>query len=126
LQIRKLFCFEAAHALPHHPGKCARMHGHSYRLEVAIGGPLQKDGPSRGMVEDFDALDALVRVETLDALDHRTINDLIENPTAEEIVLWIWRRLEPKLPSLEELVLWETPTACAILRRSDYAGAASH
>lgn len=121
MQIRKHFRFEAAHALPQHPGKCARMHGHSYRLEVAIAGPIRRDGPARGMVEDFDALEAIVTSEIVDSLDHRTLNDLIENPTAEEILLWIWRRLEPALPSLDELVLWETATACAVLRRSDSA-----
>ncbi|HUY40641.1 MAG TPA: 6-carboxytetrahydropterin synthase QueD [Candidatus Dormibacteraeota bacterium] len=119
MQIRKHFRFEAAHSLPNHPGKCARMHGHSYRLDVAISGPLHRDGPARGMVEDFDALEALVTAEVLDALDHRTLNEVIENPTAEEIALWIWRRLEPKLPSLDELVLWETPNACAVLKRGD-------
>lgn len=119
MQIRKRFRFEAAHALPSHPGKCARMHGHSYLLEVAIAGPLHRDGPARGMVEDFDALEALVRSHILDALDHRTLNETIENPTAEEIALWIWRRLEPALTSLEELALWETPDACAVLRRGD-------
>jgi 6-pyruvoyltetrahydropterin/6-carboxytetrahydropterin synthase len=121
VQIRKHFHFEAAHALPHHGGKCARMHGHSYRLEVAIAGPLQKDGPARGMVEDFDALEALVGTEIVDPLDHRTLNDIVDNPTAEEIALWIWRRLEPKLPSLDELVLWETSTSCATLRRGDFS-----
>ncbi len=95
------------------------MHGHSYRLEVTIAGPLHRDGPARGMVEDFDALEALVRGEALDALDHHTLNETLENPTCEEIVLWIWRRLEPRLPALEELVLWETRDACAVLRRSD-------
>jgi len=119
MQIRKRFRFEAAHALPNHPGKCTRMHGHSYVLEVAISGPLHRDGPARGMVEDFDALDALVKTKTIDLLDHQTLNETIENPTAEEIVLWIWRRLEPELPSLEELALWETPDACATLRRND-------
>jgi 6-pyruvoyltetrahydropterin/6-carboxytetrahydropterin synthase len=119
MQIRKQFSFEAAHALPNHPGKCARMHGHSYRLEIAISGPLRRNGPSRGMVEDFDALEALVGTEILAALDHRTLNETIENPTAEEIALWIWKHLEPALPSLDELVLWETPSACAVLRRGD-------
>lgn len=119
MQIRKRFHFEAAHALPSHPGKCARTHGHSYRLEVAISGPLHRDGPARGMVEDFDALEAIVRTEAIDALDHQTLNDLIENPTAEEILSWIWRRLEAKLTSLDELVLWETADACAVLRRGD-------
>jgi 6-pyruvoyltetrahydropterin/6-carboxytetrahydropterin synthase len=119
MQIRKQFSFEAAHALPNHPCKCARMHGHSYRLEIAISGPLRRNGPSRGMVEDFDALEALVGTEILAALDHRTLNETIENPTAEEIALWIWKHLEPALPSLDELVLWETPSACAVLRRGD-------
>jgi 6-pyruvoyltetrahydropterin/6-carboxytetrahydropterin synthase len=119
--ICKQFHFEAAHALPHHQGECSRMHGHSYRLDVSIGGPLHKDGPARGMVEDFDALETLINTEIIDAVDHRTLNDVIENPTAEEILLWVWRRLEPKLPSLEELTLWETPSACAVLRRSDVA-----
>lgn len=93
------------------------MHGHSYRLEVALEGPLHAEGPKRGMVEDFDALQRLVDDDVIAALDHRTLNDLIENPTAEEIVLWVWRRLEGKLASLDELVLWETSTACAVLRR---------
>ena len=119
MQIRKKFRFEAAHSLPSHPGKCARMHGHSYALEVAISGPLHRDGPARGMVEDYDALDALVKAHVLDALDHQTLNDVIENPTAEQIVLWIWQHLESALPSLDELILWETPDACAILRRGD-------
>jgi 6-pyruvoyltetrahydropterin/6-carboxytetrahydropterin synthase len=119
MQIRKRFSFEAAHSLPHHQGKCARVHGHSYLLEVAISGPLHRDGPARGMVEDFDALEALVTTEVVEPLDHRTLNDLIHNPTAEEIVLWAWRRLEPKLSTLDELVLWETPTSRVVLRRGD-------
>jgi 6-pyruvoyltetrahydropterin/6-carboxytetrahydropterin synthase len=119
MQIRKQFPFEAAHSLPHHQGKCARVHGHSYLLEVAISGPLHKDGPARGMVEDFDALEALVTTEVIEPLDHRPLNDLIDNPTAEEIVLWAWRRLEGRLPALDELVLWETPTSRVVLRRGD-------
>jgi 6-pyruvoyltetrahydropterin/6-carboxytetrahydropterin synthase len=119
MQIRKQFTFEAAHSLPHHQGKCSRLHGHSYRLEVAIGGPLHRDGPARGMVEDFEALESLVDTEVVEPLDHRTLNEIIDNPTAEEIVLWMWRRLEAKLASLDELVLWETPDACAVLRRGD-------
>ncbi|MHB8176982.1 MAG: 6-carboxytetrahydropterin synthase QueD [Vulcanimicrobiaceae bacterium] len=120
MQIRKLFHFEAAHLLPFHPGKCASMHGHSYRLEVALRGPIQSEGPTRGMIEDFDTIASVVRADIIDALDHQTLNDLIENPTAERIILWIWRRLEPDLPSLDELVLWETATSCARLRREDF------
>ena len=120
MQIRKHFRFEAAHVLPHHPGKCARMHGHSYRLEVAIRGPIRSDGPAQGMVEDFDTVKSVVRTHVVDLLDHSTLNDLIENPTAEHIVMWIWRRLEGPLPGLDELVLWETANSCAVLRTSDF------
>jgi 6-pyruvoyltetrahydropterin/6-carboxytetrahydropterin synthase len=120
MQIRKHFRFEAAHVLPHHPGKCARMHGHSYRLEVAIRGPIQSDGSAQGMIEDFDTIKSVVRSHVVDVLDHSTLNDLIENPTAEHIVMWIWRRLEGQLPALDELVLWETANSCAVLRTSDF------
>jgi 6-pyruvoyltetrahydropterin/6-carboxytetrahydropterin synthase len=118
-QIRKHFRFEAAHVLPFHPGKCARMHGHSYRLEVAVRGPIRSRGPARGMIEDFEKLERIVDERVLSALDHHNLNDSIENPTVENIVLWIWKRLERDLLDLDELVLWETPTACAVLRRTD-------
>ncbi|HVA27515.1 MAG TPA: 6-carboxytetrahydropterin synthase QueD [Candidatus Baltobacteraceae bacterium] len=122
MQIRKHFRFEAAHVLPHHPGKCARMHGHSYRLEVAISGPIQNDGPARGMIEDFDTVKSIVREHAIDVLDHQTLNDFMENPTAEQIVTWIWQRLEGPLGGLDELVLWETANSCAVLRKSDLDG----
>jgi 6-pyruvoyltetrahydropterin/6-carboxytetrahydropterin synthase len=124
MQIRKRFRFEAAHTLPYHPGKCARIHGHSYRLEVAIRGPVRKRGPARGMIDDFDRIERIVGDRVLDALDHRNLNDFVENPTVENVLLWIWNRLEGALAQLDELVLWETRTACAVVRRSDiHAGA---
>lgn len=97
------------------------MHGHSYRLEVAVRGPIRSRGPARGMIEDFDRIERIVSERVLDALDHQHLNELIDNPTCENIVLWIWKRLERALVSLDELVLWETSTACAVLRRSDIA-----
>lgn len=121
MQIRKLFRFEAAHVLPYHPGKCARPHGHSYRLEVAIRGPLQTAGPATGMIEDFDTLREIVHREILEVLDHVSLNEVIENPTCERIVTWIWKKLAVSLPGLDELVLWETATSCAVLRAGDGA-----
>ena len=117
--ITKSFSFEAAHVLPHHPGKCSRPHGHSYRLEVSLEGPLQTGGPAAGMVEDFDVVAQVVREAVIDELDHRSLNELIDNPTAEHILVWIWQRLAPRLPALAELRLWETLTACAVLRKGD-------
>lgn len=72
------------------------------------------------MIVDFDDLKMQVRREVVNALDHTSLNDTIENPTCERIALWIWERLAPVLPGLEELVLWETRTSCAILRRTDF------
>lgn len=83
-------------------------------------GPLQASGPAAGMVEDFDAIAGVVQGEVIETLDHISLNDVIENPTCERIVSWIWERLDRSLPGLDELVLWETATSCAILRRSDF------
>ncbi|HEY0615020.1 MAG TPA: 6-carboxytetrahydropterin synthase QueD [Candidatus Elarobacter sp.] len=119
MQIRKSFTFEAAHVLPHHPGKCARLHGHSYRLDVALEGPLQPAGPAAGMIEDFDVISRIVKAAAISQLDHRSLNELLENPTAENIVVWVWRRLAHELPYLAELTLWETRTACVVLKKGD-------
>lgn len=119
MQIRKQFRFEAAHVLPFHPGKCARMHGHSYRFDIVLDGPLQTDGPARGMVVDFDTISAVVKPRVVERLDHTTLNDLIENPTAERIALWIWGAVASELPQLEEVVVWETATASATVRSRD-------
>jgi 6-pyruvoyltetrahydropterin/6-carboxytetrahydropterin synthase len=121
VRIRKQFKFEAAHVLPHHAGKCSRLHGHSYRLDVTLEGDLQTTGPAQGMVVDFDTLSGVVKAGVIEELDHRSLNDIIENPTSENIIGWIWKRLAPELAGLSELVLWETATACAILRKGDAA-----
>jgi len=105
--------------LPHHPGKCARLHGHSYRLDVALEGPLQATGPAAGMVEDFEVVSRVVEAAVIDALDHRSLNELMDNPTAENILVWIWARLAQELPQLAELTLWETPRACAVMKKGD-------
>ena len=119
MEIRKQFAFEAAHVLPFHTGKCSRLHGHSYRLDVTIDGSLQTSGPATGMILDFDELGRIVKTLVEDELDHRSLNDFIPNPTSENIALWIWQRLAPELPQLAELTLWETASACAVIRRGD-------
>jgi 6-pyruvoyltetrahydropterin/6-carboxytetrahydropterin synthase len=122
VQIRKSFTFEAAHVLPHHPGKCARLHGHSYRLEVALEGPLRQSGPATGMVEDFDVVSRVVKAAVINELDHRSLNELMDNPTAENIVGWVWGRLASELPQLAELTLWETRKACVVMKKGDLPG----
>ena len=108
--------------LPHHPGKCARLHGHSYRLDVVLDGPLQQHGPATGMVEDFEVVSRVVKAAVINELDHRSLNELMDNPTAENTVVWIWDRLASELPLLTELTLWETRKACAVMKRGDLPG----
>jgi 6-pyruvoyltetrahydropterin/6-carboxytetrahydropterin synthase len=98
------------------------MHGHSYRFEVAVAGPLQSEGPARGMVVDFDEISNVVRPAVVDRLDHSSLNDVMPNPTAEHIALWIWAELVTRLRGLTEIVVWETPTACAVVREGDARG----
>ena len=105
--------------LPNHPGKCARLHGHSYRLDVALEGELQRDGPAAGMIEDFEVITRVVKAAVIDQLDHRSLNELLPNPTAENIVVWIWARLAGELSGLSELALWETRKACVVLKKGD-------
>ena len=95
------------------------MHGHSYRLDVTVRGPIRSRGPARGMVEDFETIERIVRQRVLDALDHRNLNDVVENPTVESVARWIWRQLKKHVRGLDEVVLWETRTSCAILRKGD-------
>jgi 6-pyruvoyltetrahydropterin/6-carboxytetrahydropterin synthase len=110
VSLWKEFRFEAAHRLPLMPEghKCARLHGHSFVLEVHIEGPVDRQ---TGLLLDYaDIKAALVPLE--DQLDHHYLNEIpgLENPTSENIVRWIWGRLEPNLPLLRRLVLRETCT----------------
>ena len=105
--VTRAFTFDAAHQLPWHAGKCRQLHGHTYRLEVSVEGPLG----DHGIVCDFTELDALVRKEVIDRLDHRFLNDLLDNPTAELVAADIWKRLDAAAPGhlrLAHLRLWET------------------
>ena len=111
------FRFEAAHRLPRVPAghKCARLHGHSFKVELAVAGPMN---PETGWFIDFGELCDLW--QPLHArLDHNYLNEIegLENPTSEILVKWIWDALKPKLPSLEQVTLWETCEA-----RCEYRG----
>lgn|SRR5688572_7173795 len=110
MEIYKEFSFDSAHFLPHVPDghKCKNMHGHTYRLRVYIDGPLDA---KLGWIMDFKELkDSIGPI--IDLLDHNLINDIegLENPTAENITVWIWNRIKPRLPLLSRIELFETPT----------------
>jgi 6-pyruvoyltetrahydropterin/6-carboxytetrahydropterin synthase len=111
MRLERSFRFEAAHFLPRVPPghKCARMHGHSYQIDVAIEGEVD---PARGWVIDFADIDEhaqpLVR-----QLDHQVLNEIegLDNPTSERLAAWWWSRLVPRLPGLAEIVVSETPSS---------------
>jgi 6-pyruvoyltetrahydropterin/6-carboxytetrahydropterin synthase len=123
LSICKQFRFEAHHKLPWHDGQCARDHGHSYRLDVEVAGPVHPDdGTSEaGMVMDFANLKAVVQPLVDALLDHRSLNDIMLNPTAENMVRWLVAQIEMGLPTgvaLRRVRLWETATSYAEWRQA--------
>ncbi|ABD08566.1 6-pyruvoyl tetrahydropterin synthase and hypothetical protein [Rhodopseudomonas palustris HaA2] len=117
MKITQAFRFEAAHQLPNVPEthRCRRMHGHSYRVELQLSGPIN---PTTGFVLDFFEIEAAFG-PLLARLDHYCLNDIegLENPTAENIAIWIWDRTKPGLPALSNVRVYETPDCWA-----DYAG----
>jgi 6-pyruvoyltetrahydropterin/6-carboxytetrahydropterin synthase len=106
--IHKVFQVEAAHRLPNVPPghKCARLHGHSFRIEVHVEGELD---PRLGWVMDFTDIKAAFQ-PLFDRLDHHCLNEVegLENPTSERLAVWIWDRLKPTLPGLARIVVHET------------------
>jgi len=108
------FHFCSAHRLPFYDGPCFRMHGHNYRLRVTVGG---KPNPKDGMIRDFEEIRKTVWDRALAQCDHQNLNDLMENPTAENVVSWMWERLKPEIVGLKELRLWETPEYCVSYRQ---------
>jgi 6-pyruvoyltetrahydropterin/6-carboxytetrahydropterin synthase len=105
MRITRRFGFEAAHRLPYYNGPCFNPHGHSYKLHVSLEAPIER---RTGITYDFVDLDRVVRERVLSQLDHKDVNGILENPTAEHIVLWIWEQLHGHLPGLSELRLAET------------------
>lgn len=119
-EIFREFTFEAAHRLPNVPEghKCARLHGHSYRIEVRVSGEV---GEQTGWVVDFADISAAFK-PLYAVLDHHYLNEVpgLENPTSENLARWIWQRLAPSLGGLREIVVRETCTSgCAYRGEGD-------
>lgn len=111
MKISQAFKFEAAHRLPKVPPThaCSRLHGHSYRVEVQLEGPVD---PETGFIIDFLDLEKSF-ADILGALDHRLLNEVegLDNPTAENIAIWIFDRLKPSIPLVTSVRVHET-TEC--------------
>jgi 6-pyruvoyltetrahydropterin/6-carboxytetrahydropterin synthase len=111
MHIFRAFTIEAAHRLPNVPEghKCSRLHGHSFRIELHIGGAV--DARS-GWIMDFADVRAAFQ-PTFDRLDHHYLNEIagLENPTSENLARWIWNEVKPRLPQLAKIVVHETCTS---------------
>jgi len=116
MELRRTFQFEAAHLLPKLPAthKCRRLHGHSFQAESVVAGECD---PQLGWLMDYaDITEAFKPL--WEQLDHRYLNEIpgLENPTSENIAVWIWERLKPVLPPLSEVIIAETCMARCVYR----------
>jgi 6-pyruvoyltetrahydropterin/6-carboxytetrahydropterin synthase len=115
-RLERTFRFESAHFLPKVPQghKCARMHGHSYQVDVVIEGEID---PALGWLVDFAEIDERV-APLVRKLDHQVLNEIdgLSNPTSELLAVWLWERLVIALPGLVEVVVSETPTSRCVYR----------
>lgn len=116
MEIFKSFTIEAAHHLPNVPleHKCRRLHGHSFRIEVHVSGPVDAHS---GWVQDFAELSRAFK-PLFETLDHHYLNEIagLENPTSENLARWIWQQLQPQLPALCKVVVHETCTSGCVYR----------
>jgi len=108
--------FDAAHRLPDYDGLCANLHGHRWEVEVEV---QQLGGAAnvKSMIIDFKELKQILNEEVLTLIDHSYLNDLIHDPTAENITGWIVRQLQKRMAdipnrtfALSRVRLYESPT----------------
>ncbi len=137
--VIKEFTFDSAHQLVGHCGKCANVHGHTYKLHVALKGqPILESGASdEGFVIDFTDLKRIVKEKLVDPLDHafiaqgnEAILDVNKESGSKTVVLgfrttvenmaqyMVWKLHQEGLP-VDYIQLWETPTGSAIVRLQD-------
>ena len=112
--IYKTFHFDSAHYLPNVPidHKCGAMHGHTYALTIFLDGV---PGAHSGWIVDYTVIKNSVK-PIIERLDHHLLNEIegLENPTSENISIWLWQKLKPLLPGLTKIELKETPTTGVI------------
>ena len=116
VELRKTFQFEAAHLLPHLPEthKCRRLHGHSFSVEIVVAGECDA---KLGWLMDYAEISASFK-PLWEQLDHYYLNDFpgLDNPTSENLAVWIWNRLKPNLPLLTEVAVAETCMSRCVYR----------
>ena len=116
MDIFRIFHLQCARRLPAVPEShpCARLHGHSFKVELTVSGDID---PVLGWVLDFADIEAAWQPIHA-ALDHRCLNDIggLDNPTSENLAMWLWRQLKPALPGLSAVTVMETHDSGCIYR----------
>lgn len=116
VEVFKEFFIDCAHSLPYVPEghKCRNVHGHTYRIRILVEDELH---PIYGWVIDFTDIKAAF-YPIKEALDHKYLNDIegLENPTAENLAIWIWDRIQDKLKILKEIWVFETPSSGCVYK----------
>ena len=120
VSIEREFHFEAAHMLPRMPDghKCRRLHGHSFRFILSLRGPVDVE---TGILLDFDEIDRVVKPIIEKHLDHFYLNDVegLENPTSENLCIWLWNKFFAHFFFLFKVIVKETCRSQCSLRRTD-------
>lgn len=109
--VTKEFTFSGAHNLLGYHGKCEKLHGHTWTVHVTVEAPVGENG----LAFDFVELKRIAQEKAISILDHSYINDVVENPSAEHIAIWIWKQLENHVP-LHEIKVYETATSFVTYR----------
>ena len=116
MNVFKTFIFEAARSLPDLPDghPCKNIHGHSFKITITVTGSVDD---KTGFVIDFGDIDDIFN-PFLSKLDHSYLNNIegLENPSSENLCLWIWERLVPSLPGLSQIEIKETDSTGCIYK----------
>lgn len=108
MKLVKKFSFDSAHYLPNYAGKCKQLHGHTYYLEIIVTG---EPNPDTGMIIDFYDIDYIVKGKILSKLDHHCLNDVLPNPTVENLAIFILNDICQNMPDFPiGIRLYETPS----------------
>jgi 6-pyruvoyltetrahydropterin/6-carboxytetrahydropterin synthase len=120
-ELTTIVDFEAAHRLPDYPGKCNRLHGHNWKVEVTVAGAKLD---SLGMLIDFRELKREVN-KVIERLDHYYLNEIEPfctiNPTAENISRYIYEEISSGLATARSVKVncvkvWESAHSAAVYR----------
>ncbi|MCB1155962.1 MAG: 6-carboxytetrahydropterin synthase QueD [Leptospiraceae bacterium] len=115
IELIRVFRFDAAHLLPKVPDghKCKRLHGHTFKFKVHLKGSID---PDSGWLMDFGDIKEVVKPLIDNYLDHYYLNEIegLENPTSENLAVWIWNKLKPSLPLLYRITVYETCNSACI------------